>query len=162
MGLDPGLDHLTAAKLINEMGPSKISSFQSWCGGLPAPECTGTGNPLKYKFSWSPKGSLLAPLNACRFMVDEKVFEFKEGGSSLDHPFSFAENFSVDKKDFLIAPSLLPGFNLEGLANRDSLAYLPTYGLENGIFAWFYHLSPIIKNLYKRYFKICGIFKDSS
>ena len=131
MGLDPGLDHLTAVNIIDEFGPSNITSFQSWCGGLPAPECTGVGNPLKYKFSWSPKGALLAPTNRCRFLLDGKIVEFDEGGASLDHPFSFGD-FNL-KGENILTPSLWPGFHLEGLANRNSLAYLPAYNLANCI-----------------------------
>lgn len=130
MGLDPGLDHLTASKMIDEIGPSNITSFQSWCGGLPAPECTGIGNPLKYKFSWSPKGAFLALNNKCRFLLDGKVVEIDKGGASLDHAFSFSD-FNLSRHKNILTPSLFPGFCLEGLANRDSLAYLAAYNLEN-------------------------------
>ena len=46
-------------------------SFTSFCGGLPAPECADV--PLHYKFSWSPKGVLLAAMNDARFLIDGKV-----------------------------------------------------------------------------------------
>ncbi|KAI6023488.1 Spermine/spermidine synthase-domain-containing protein [Pisolithus marmoratus] len=53
IGLDPGIDHLYAVKTISEVHEKggKIKQFLSYCGGLPAPECSG--NPLGYKFSWS-------------------------------------------------------------------------------------------------------------
>ena len=73
VGLDPGIDHLTAMKLFDHVKKSggSITSFISWCGGLPAPEASG--NPLGYKFSWSPKGVLLAGLNSARFKKNGKV-----------------------------------------------------------------------------------------
>jgi saccharopine dehydrogenase (NADP+, L-glutamate forming) len=73
IGLDPGIDHLYAVKTIEEVHKEggKITSFLSYCGGLPAPE--SSGNPLGYKFSWSPRGVLLALRNAASFYKDGKV-----------------------------------------------------------------------------------------
>jgi len=61
IGLDPGIDHLYAVKTIDEVHKAggKITSFLSYCGGLPAPECSD--NPLGYKFSWSSRGVLARP-----------------------------------------------------------------------------------------------------
>ena len=55
IGLDPGIDHLFAVKTIEEVHAAggKILEFVSYCGGLPAPECSN--NPLGYKFSWSSR-----------------------------------------------------------------------------------------------------------
>jgi saccharopine dehydrogenase-like NADP-dependent oxidoreductase len=55
IGLDPGIDHLYAVKTIEEVHAAggKILEFISYCGGLPAPECSN--NPLGYKFSWSSR-----------------------------------------------------------------------------------------------------------
>lgn len=73
MGLDPGIDHLLAMELIDSVKAAggHIESFVSWCGGLPAPECSN--NPLGYKFSWSPKGVLTAALNPARYLLDGEV-----------------------------------------------------------------------------------------
>jgi alpha-aminoadipic semialdehyde synthase len=59
MGLDPGMDHMSAMKVIDEAKAkgSVVRSFSSICGGLPAPEAAD--NPLGYKFSWSPKGECM-------------------------------------------------------------------------------------------------------
>lgn len=60
IGLDPGIDHmhaLEAIAAIREAG-GNVVAYESWCGGLPAPECSD--NPLRYKFSWSPEGVLIA------------------------------------------------------------------------------------------------------
>ncbi|RYP63883.1 hypothetical protein DL771_009058 [Monosporascus sp. 5C6A] len=73
IGLDPGIDHLYAVKTIEEVHREggKITSFVSFCGGLPSPE--NSGNPLGYKFSWSPRGVLLALRNPASFYQDGKV-----------------------------------------------------------------------------------------
>ena len=73
IGLDPGIDHLYAVKMIDEIHAkgAKLISFLSYCGGLPAPE--SSGNPLGYKFSWSSRGMLLALRNDAKFWKDGKV-----------------------------------------------------------------------------------------
>lgn len=60
-GLDPGLDHMMAMKLIDEIGSDKVIEYESWCGGLISPE--HCDNPVGYKFSWSPSSALKALLN---------------------------------------------------------------------------------------------------
>ena len=111
IGLDPGIDHLSAMKIIDEAKAAgdKVTSFISWCGGLPAPE--NSNNPLGYKFSWSPRGVLLAGLNSARFRRNNKVVEIASG-----QLFRNAEPVDI-----------YPGYALEGLANRDSLSYADTY-----------------------------------
>lgn len=114
LGLDPGIDHLTAKKIIDEAhaDKSRIYKFISWCGGLPAPE--NSNNPFGYKFSWSPRGVLLAALNGASYRwngVMETVEEGKLMSASRD----------VD---------LFKGFALEGVPNRDSLSYVDLYGLD--------------------------------
>ncbi|KAF2755823.1 saccharopine dehydrogenase [Pseudovirgaria hyperparasitica] len=73
IGLDPGIDHLWAIKTISEVHKAggKITSFLSYCGGLPAPECSD--NPLGYKFSWSSRGVLLALRNAARYYENGQI-----------------------------------------------------------------------------------------
>ena len=65
-GVDPGIDHFLAMECFDDvhMGGGKVESFVSFCGGLPAPECSD--NPLGYKFSWSPRGALLNMLSGAR------------------------------------------------------------------------------------------------
>ncbi|KAF9909683.1 hypothetical protein BX616_011078 [Lobosporangium transversale] len=114
IGLDPGIDHLSAMKMIDEVKAEggKVTSFVSWCGGLPAPEASNV--PLSYKFSWSPRGVLTAGLNDAKFRMHNGFHEIN--GKDLM------------KKHFPDVP-IYPGFNLEGVANRDSLSYASTYGL---------------------------------
>jgi hypothetical protein len=73
IGLDPGIDHCSAIKLCNEIHAAgkRVTSFVSFCGGLPAPESADV--PLGYKFSWSPRGVLAAALNGAAFKLGGKV-----------------------------------------------------------------------------------------
>jgi len=114
IGLDPGIDHLSAMKMIDEVKAEggKVTSFVSWCGGLPAPEASNV--PLSYKFSWSPRGVLTAGMNDAKFRMHNGFHDIP--GKDLM------------KKHFPDVP-IFPGFNLEGVANRDSLTYAETYGL---------------------------------
>jgi len=84
VGVDPGIDHMSAMKVIHnvERRGGRITSFDSWCGGLPAPEAND--NPLGYKFSWSPKGVLLAGRNPARFLKDGQIVEVP-GEELFDH-----------------------------------------------------------------------------
>lgn len=113
IGVDPGIDHLTAKRTIDEVQDrgGKITSFVSWCGGLPAPEASN--NALGYKFSWSPRGVLLAGLNVAKYMEDGEVIETKGG-----ELFGTARNVDI-----------YPGYSLEGVPNRDSIPYIESYGI---------------------------------
>ena len=73
IGLDPGIDHCSAADLVQKLkGQNKeIVSFTSFCGGLPAPDDSLA--PLRYKFSWRPHGVLTAALNGARYLLNGKV-----------------------------------------------------------------------------------------
>jgi saccharopine dehydrogenase-like NADP-dependent oxidoreductase len=64
-GLDPGIDHASAMKVIHEIQDKggKITSFKSFCGGLVAPE--SNDNPWGYKFSWNPRNVILAGTRHC-------------------------------------------------------------------------------------------------
>ena len=69
IGLDPGIDHMHALEAIASIreGGGGVVAYESWCGGLPAPECSD--NPLRYKFSWSPEGVLIAANSAFYWLV---------------------------------------------------------------------------------------------
>ncbi|XP_066580132.1 alpha-aminoadipic semialdehyde synthase, mitochondrial [Amia ocellicauda] len=116
MGLDPGIDHMLAMDCINQAvaDGGTVESYTSFCGGLPAPECSD--NPLRYKFSWSPYGVLLNTISGATFLQDGKVVSISPGGALMD---------SVTPMDFL------PGFNLEGFPNRDSTKYAESYGIQS-------------------------------
>lgn len=89
-GVDPGLDHMSAKKLIDQIHEAggKISSFTSMCGGLPAPEANT--NPFGYKLSWSPRGVLLATgKRDAKFYKGGKVTEIK--GPEVFKTYEFEE-----------------------------------------------------------------------
>lgn len=114
VGLDPGIDHFLALELIknvHEKGGS-IESLISYCGGLPAPEFSN--NPLRYKFSWSPRGVLANTLSPAKYLSRGQIVEILGGGDLMSAP-----------KDL----KFLPGFALEGFPNRDSTKYGELYGL---------------------------------
>ncbi|GAA5929635.1 hypothetical protein JCM1841_004254, partial [Sporobolomyces salmonicolor] len=118
LGLDPGIDHCSAAALIEEARATgnELVSFVSFCGGLPSPE--SSGGPLGYKFSWSPRGVLAAALNSASFRIN---------GRDVD-----IDGTDLLRQNFKSVP-ILRGFALEGIANRNSLAYLPQYGLPDDL-----------------------------
>ncbi|KAJ3534969.1 hypothetical protein NM688_g7045 [Phlebia brevispora] len=115
VGLDPGIDHCSAISLLSTLKEQgkRIRSFTSFCGGLPAPE-HAEGIPLKYKFSWSPRGVLSAALNGARFKLWNKMYEI-QGQDILKEIFPTLPASEV--------------LQLEGIANRDSLPYADTYEL---------------------------------
>ena len=67
MGLDPGIDHMTANKIIHSIQrvAGSITSFKSYCGGLIAPE--SDNNPWHYKFSWNPKNVVTAGMGGAKY-----------------------------------------------------------------------------------------------
>lgn len=113
IGLDPGTDHLYAVKTIEEVHKAggKITSFKSFCGGLPAPEASD--NPLGYKFSWSSRGVLLALRNTAKFYEDGK--EVTYSGPEL----------MASAKPYFI----YPGFAFVAYGNRDSTPFRERYNI---------------------------------
>ena len=112
-GLDPGLDHMSAMKIIDLIhnNGGKVEEFYSFCGALPAPEAAS--NPLKYKFSWSPRGVVLASLNSAMYLKDRReVFT----GSKDIFKDIFTFNF----------PQV---GDLDVYPNRDSMSYINIYGI---------------------------------
>ncbi|CAG5131011.1 unnamed protein product [Candidula unifasciata] len=116
IGVDPGIDHMLAMQCFDEVhrAGGKVTSYVCYCGGIPAPENSGT--PLRYKFSWFPKGVLMNVMSAARYLKDGKVVEIPGKGGLLD---------AVEDLTFL------PGLNLEGFPNRDSTIYGKEYGIES-------------------------------
>jgi saccharopine dehydrogenase-like NADP-dependent oxidoreductase len=115
MGLDPGIDHMSAKSLIDKIQEQGgvITSFLSHCGGLVAPE--SDDNPWHYKISWNPRNVVLAGKAGAIYKQDGEVVE-------LDYEQLF------DKKRYVAVPDYEP---LCWYPNRDSLSYIPKYGLQN-------------------------------
>jgi len=117
LGVDPGIDHMTAMKVIHRVQAEggEITTFQSYCGGLPAPEAND--NPYGYKFSWSPRGVLLAGLNNARYKRFGDVTDVP-GPELFDHVWKVRVNIEGEETD------------LEGYPNRDSMPYTEPYGID--------------------------------
>lgn len=115
MGLDPGIDHMSAMKLIDEIHDEggHITSFISHCGGLVAPE--SDDNPWHYKISWNPRNIVMA---------GKAGAHYREHGQEVFLPY---EQLFDDKRAVEIAEI---GF-FSWYANRDSLSYTSLYGLED-------------------------------
>ncbi|MFV2073425.1 MAG: saccharopine dehydrogenase C-terminal domain-containing protein [Thermoanaerobaculales bacterium] len=117
LGVDPGIDHMTAMKVIDRVQAEggEITTFQSYCGGLPAPEAND--NPYGYKFSWSPRGVLLAGLNDARYRRDAEVVDVP-GKELFDHVWPVSVAIQGEETA------------LEGYPNRDSMPYTEVYGID--------------------------------
>ncbi|KAI0704764.1 saccharopine dehydrogenase [Earliella scabrosa] len=113
IGLDPGVDHLYAIKTIDEVHEKggKIKEFHSYCGGLPAPECSG--NPLGYKFSWSPRGGLLALLNSASYLANGQQVDVR------------GEDLMGVAKPYYITPA----FAFVAYPNRNSVPFREYYNI---------------------------------
>jgi saccharopine dehydrogenase (NADP+, L-glutamate forming) len=115
IGVDPGIDHMSAMKIIRSVQENggEIASFRSWCGGLPAPEANT--NPLGYKFSWSPRGVLLAGRNPAHYIEDGEEITIA-GEDLFEHYW----------------PVHVPGMEaFEGYPNRDAVPYADVYGIQS-------------------------------
>lgn len=115
MGLDPGIDHMSAKKMIDEIHNEGggIISFYSHCGGLVAPE--SDNNPWHYKISWNPRNVVNAGKAGAVFKKEGAIRE-------LEYKELFAEKRYVSIPDHDV---------LCWYPNRDSLSYLSLYGLQN-------------------------------
>ena len=114
IGLDPGIDHMSAMKIIDEIERlgADISSFKSYCGGLVAPE--SDNNPWHYKISWNARNILNAGKSGAHVM-----------DNGIEKKFDYSDLFN--QYELIKVPGL---GNLAAYANRDSLNYRNYYGLE--------------------------------
>lgn len=113
LGLDPGIDHMEAMRVIHEIHGrgGRLKSFISFCGGLPAPEANT--NPFGYKFSWSPVGVLLAGKNSAEYLL--------EGAKVLIPSEKLFESYEL---------RTIEGLGVfEGYPNRNSVQYAKLYGV---------------------------------
>lgn len=115
MGLDPGIDHMSAMHIIDSIHAKggKITSFKSHCGGLVAPE--SDDNPWHYKISWNPRNIIMAGKSGAHY---------RENGEEKNIPYE--ELFTADR--LVEIPDL---GTLSWYPNRDSLSYTSLYGLED-------------------------------
>jgi saccharopine dehydrogenase-like NADP-dependent oxidoreductase len=116
IGVDPGIDHMSAMKIINHIKGQngKITSFKSFTGGLIAPE--SDNNPWNYKFTWNPRNVVLAGQGGAASFIRNGEYKY------------IPYNRLFGRLDY----HTVPGYgDFVGYANRDSLSYRQTYGLED-------------------------------
>lgn len=114
-GLDPGIDHMSAMRILDEIKEKggKTISFESYCGGLVAPE--SDDNIWNYKFTWNPRNVVLAGQGGAAKFIQEGQYKY----IPYNKVFRRTEFMQVE------------GYGrFEGYANRDSLKYKKIYGLE--------------------------------
>ncbi len=113
IGVDPGIDHMSAMEVVHQIEAKggKLVSFTSNTGGLPAPDAND--NPFGYKFSWAPRGVVLAGKNPAQFLKDGEVVD-------VPGPELFSYHW----------PCEIAGFGeLEVYPNRNSMPYVEAYGI---------------------------------
>jgi saccharopine dehydrogenase-like NADP-dependent oxidoreductase len=116
IGLDPGIDHMSAMKVINDIRAKggKMLLFESFCGGLVAPE--SDTNLWNYKFTWAPRNVVLAGQGGAAKFIQEGTYKY----IPYWNLFRRTEFLEVE------------GYGrFEAYSNRDSLKYLDIYGLKN-------------------------------
>ncbi len=114
IGVDPGFDHMTAMHIIDKVHEKRgeIREFYSLCGALAAPE--EANNPFRYKFSWSPRGVIMAGNNSATYLKNGEIIEIP------------TEN--LFKNPVLIDfPEI---GEMEVYPNRNSLSYINLYNLK--------------------------------
>ena len=116
IGLDPGIDHMSAMKVIDEIRSKggKMLLFESFCGGLVAPE--SDNNLWNYKFTWAPRNVVLAGQGGAAKFIQEGTYKYIPY-SALFRRTEFLEVEGYGK--------------FEAYSNRDSLKYRSVYGLDN-------------------------------
>jgi len=116
MGVDPGIDHMSAMKIIDDLKSkgATLQSFESFTGGLIAPE--SDDNPWHYKITWNPRNVILAGYGGTARYRENNTLKF------IPYHRLFERITPVDLGE--------DGF-YEGYANRDSLKYLKLYDIEN-------------------------------
>jgi saccharopine dehydrogenase-like NADP-dependent oxidoreductase len=116
IGLDPGIDHMSAMKVINEIRVKggKMLLFESFCGGLVAPE--SDTNLWNYKFTWAPRNVVLAGQGGAAKFIQEGTYKYIPYWN-LFRRTEFLEVEGYGK--------------FEAYSNRDSLKYIDVYGLND-------------------------------
>lgn len=116
IGLDPGIDHMSAMKVIDEIRSKggKMLLFESFCGGLVAPE--SDNNLWNYKFTWAPRNVVLAGQGGAAKFIQEGTYKYIPYGTV------FRRTEFLEVEDY---------GKFEAYSNRDSLKYRSIYGLDD-------------------------------
>ena len=115
IGLDPGIDHMSAMQILDKIRNkgAKMLLFESFCGGLVAPE--SDNNLWNYKFTWNPRNVVLAGQGGAAMFIQESTYKY----IPYHKLFRRTEFLKINDSNF------------EAYANRDSLKYRSVYGLDN-------------------------------
>jgi saccharopine dehydrogenase-like NADP-dependent oxidoreductase len=116
IGLDPGIDHMSAMKVIDGIRAKggKMLLFESFCGGLIAPE--SDNNLWNYKFTWNPRNVVLAGQGGAAEFIQEGKYKY------IPYHRLFRRTEFINIEEF---------GKFEVYANRNSLKYQSVYGLDN-------------------------------
>ena len=116
IGLDPGIDHMSAMRIIDRIRDEggKIILFESFCGGLLAPE--SDTNLWNYKFTWNPRNVVLAGQGGAAEFIQEGTYKY----IPYHRLFRRTEFLDVENHG-----------RFEAYANRNSLKYRSIYGLDD-------------------------------
>jgi saccharopine dehydrogenase-like NADP-dependent oxidoreductase len=116
IGLDPGIDHMSAMKVIDEIRDKggKMLLFESFCGGLVAPE--SDSNLWNYKFTWAPRNVVLAGQGGAAKFIQEGSYKY------IPYCNLFRRTEFLDVEGY---------GRFEAYSNRDSLKYRSVYGLDD-------------------------------
>ena len=114
MGLDPGIDHMSAMKMIDSIKQKggTVNSFISHCGGLIAPECDD--NLMHYKITWNPRNVVMAGKDGAEYLKENKTVKIPYKSVFRNCP----------------AVNVIDDYPLCWYPNRDSLHYIDLYGLQ--------------------------------
>ncbi len=115
LGLDPGIDHMSAMSLIHRIkeGGGRITGFCSYGSGIPSP--AQEQNPLRYLITWNPRNVVMSGESGAQYMEDGKI-------KIVPHHHVFHHTWEVDVEGV---------GTLEAYPNRDSMSYMQSFGLEH-------------------------------
>ncbi|OQD44506.1 saccharopine dehydrogenase [Croceivirga radicis] len=116
IGLDPGIDHMSAMEVIDRIRDNggKMVLFESFCGGLVAPE--NDTNLWNYKFTWNPRNVVIAGQGGTAKFIQEGTYKY------IPYHKLFRRTEFLDVEGY---------GKFEAYANRDSLKYREAYGLQD-------------------------------
>lgn len=118
IGLDPGIDHMSAMQVIDRIVESggRMLLFESFTGGLVAPE--SDTNLWNYKFTWNPRNVVVAGQGGAAKFIQEGTYKY----IPYHRLFRRTEFLEIE------------GYGtFEAYANRDSLSYREAYGLQDAL-----------------------------
>lgn len=115
MGVDPGLDHMSALHMVNNLREKGaiIRKFKSYTGGLMSPK--HKDNPWEYKFTWNPHFIVTAGRDGGVYMRNHNI-------KRIPYHRLFSE---IDELN-------IPEYGrFDAYYNRNSLKYIQEYKLKN-------------------------------